>query len=91
VCETTLGITLPHKISTVSNQGISDFRCVSSHAIHLAEELKSNPLFADLWSKVKDNEAVANRILARTTCSQVTCWCDHFQLMTHATNAWFEN
>jgi len=48
----------------------SRFKCVSSHAIHLAEELKSNPLFADLWNRVKDNEALANRILARTTCSQ---------------------
>jgi hypothetical protein len=44
---------------------------VSSHSIHLAEELTSNPLFADLWNKVKDNEALANRILERTTCSQV--------------------
>lgn len=48
----------------------SRFKCVSSHAIHLAKELKSNPLFADLWNRVKDNEALANRILARTTCSQ---------------------
>lgn len=48
----------------------SRFRCVSSHGIHLAEELKSNPLFADLWNKVKENEALANRILERTTCSQ---------------------
>jgi hypothetical protein len=55
---------------------------VSSHNIHLAEELKSNPLFADLWNKVKYNEALANRILERTTCSQVNDWHYHYRLMT---------
>jgi hypothetical protein len=55
---------------------------VSSHSIHLAEELKSNPLFGELWNKVKGNETLANRILERTTCSQVNGWCDHFSLTT---------
>ena len=71
---------------TVFNHRTFNFRCVSSHAIHLAEELKSNPLFADLWNRVKDNEALANRILARTTCSQVSCKCDRCKLVTLPTN-----
>ncbi|KAJ9577226.1 hypothetical protein L9F63_006200, partial [Diploptera punctata] len=43
---------------------------VASHAIHLGEELKTNPLFSHIWDKVKVNEALATRISERTTCSQ---------------------
>ncbi|KAJ4443448.1 hypothetical protein ANN_05117, partial [Periplaneta americana] len=48
----------------------SRFRCVDSHNIHLAEELRTNPLFTELWDKIKENEALASRITDRTTCSQ---------------------
>ncbi|GLH16403.1 Protein angel [Gryllus bimaculatus] len=50
----------------------SKFRLVSSHTICLAEELPENPVFIDLWEKLKDNTNLITRFKDRTTSLLVT-------------------
>nr|CAD7576669.1 unnamed protein product [Timema californicum] len=44
----------------------------NTKSVVLAEELKTNSLFSDIWKKIEKNVALAERILARTTCLQCT-------------------
>nr|CAD7262854.1 unnamed protein product [Timema shepardi] len=50
----------------------SKFRLLDTKSVVLAEELKTNSLFSDIWKKIEKNVALAERILARTTCLQCT-------------------
>nr|CAD7433435.1 unnamed protein product [Timema monikensis] len=50
----------------------SKFRLLDTKSVVLAEELKTNSLFSDIWKKIEKNGALAERFLARTTCLQCT-------------------
>nr|CAD7442221.1 unnamed protein product [Timema bartmani] len=50
----------------------SKFRLLDTKSVVLAEELKTNSLFSDIWKRIEKNCALAERFLARTTCLQCT-------------------
>nr|CAD7454926.1 unnamed protein product [Timema tahoe] len=45
---------------------------LDTKSVVLAEELKTNSLFSDIWKRIEKNCALAERFLARTTCLQCT-------------------
>ncbi|XP_049832497.1 2',5'-phosphodiesterase 12 [Schistocerca gregaria] len=50
----------------------SKYKLLDTHNLILSEELPENPLFSDLWQKIRTNEPLITRLQARTTSLQVT-------------------
>lgn len=50
----------------------SKFKLINSYTICLADELSTNPIFAELWELLKDNNKLIDRFKDRATCVSVT-------------------
>lgn len=49
----------------------SKFKLIESHSIILSDAIKTEPVLQDLYSKILENEKLAERFLSRTTALQV--------------------
>lgn len=48
------------------------FKLLDSTRVVLAEHINTDPIYKDIWEKIKENEKLAERILQRTTAVQTT-------------------